>query len=75
MVWKKADNWLLSAYEKKDTSGGRIDIVPEPEGKQNGTAPLQNELSDGKGTEVSDTKQGKEGKMLKIRFLQKNGRS
>jgi len=37
------DNWLLTAYGKKNgVSGGSIDIVPEPEGKQNGTAPLQN---------------------------------
>ena len=63
---KKADNWLLSAYEKKDISGGSIDIVPEPEGKQNGTAPLQNELSEGKGTRKSNTKQEKEEKFFNI---------
>ncbi|MBQ9203486.1 MAG: hypothetical protein IJ155_04500 [Prevotella sp.] len=47
---KPVDNWLLTAYEKKNgVSGGSIDIVPEPEGKQNGTAPLQNasSLNDG----------------------------
>ena len=34
--------WLLTAYEKKDASGGSSDIGPEPQrGKQNGTAPLQ----------------------------------
>lgn len=39
---EKRDNWLLAAYEKKEneSSGGSMDIVPEPEGKQNGTAPL-----------------------------------
>ena len=49
---EKTDNWLLSAYEKKEASGGSSDIVPEPErGKQNGTAPLQSTPSGGKGTE------------------------
>lgn len=34
--------WLLTAYEKKEAPGGSSDIVPEPsDGKQNGTAPLQ----------------------------------
>ena len=43
---EKTDNWLLTAYEKKKgVSGGSIDIDPEPVGKQNGTAPLQNTLS------------------------------
>lgn len=54
---EKTDNWLLSAYEKKDISGGSSDIGPEPEGKQNGTAPLLNELSAGKDSENSDTNQ------------------
>lgn len=36
----------------KVLSGGSTDIVPEPGGKQNGTAPLQNELSDGKVTKA-----------------------
>lgn len=49
---EKTDNWLLSAYEKKDASGGSSDIVPEPvEGKQNGTAPLQDTPSGDKGNE------------------------
>lgn len=56
---KKADNWLLTAYEKKGTSGGSIDIVPEPEtGRQNGTAPLQDSLSDGKDSDNSANVQG-----------------
>lgn len=34
--------WFLTAYEKKEAPGGSSDIVPEPsDGKQNGTAPLQ----------------------------------
>lgn len=42
---EKDKQWLLTAYEKKNAniSGSSIDIEPEPEGKQNGTAPLQNE--------------------------------
>ena len=59
---KKADNWLLTAYEKKGTSGGSIDIVPEPEtGRQNGTAPLQDSLSAGKDTDSSSNPQEKIG--------------
>lgn len=56
---EKADNWLLTAYEKKKgVSGGSIDIDPEPEGKQNGTAPLQNTLSGGEGSESIGNNQG-----------------
>lgn len=52
------EQWLLTAYEKKNASGGSIDIVPEPtEGKQNGTAPLQDILSADKVTEQSATAQ------------------
>lgn len=54
---EKTDNWLLSAYEKKGTSGGSIDIVPEPEGMQNGTAPLQDSLSGNKDNESSGNSQ------------------
>lgn len=41
------DNWLLSAYEKKEksVSASSSDIETEPEGKKNGTATLQSELS------------------------------
>ena len=39
-------NWLLTAYEKKNpASASSSDIETEPEGKQNGTATLQNEIS------------------------------
>lgn len=39
---KKTPQWLLTAYEKKNASGGSSDIDPEPTGgMQNGTAPLQ----------------------------------
>lgn len=61
---KIGSQWLLTAYEKKgtDTSGGSIDIVPEPNGKQNGTAPLQDVvLSDGKDSVSSDNGQGNVG--------------
>lgn len=43
---KKTPQWLLTAYEKKNASGGSSDINPEPTGgMQNGTAPLQNTIS------------------------------
>ena len=57
---KKTDNWLLTAYEKKVASGGSIDIVPEPEkGRQNGTAPLQDNLSNDKDSKEIVEKQEK----------------
>ena len=53
---KPVDNWLLTAYGKKNgVSGGSIDIVPEPEGKQNGTATLQNANSADKGSVFLNT--------------------
>lgn len=41
---KPREQWLLTACEKKQmsVSGGSMDINPEPFGKQNDTAPLQN---------------------------------
>ncbi len=48
---EKTPQWLLTAYEKKSASGGSSDIVPEPvTGKQNGTAPLQDPVSEGEDT-------------------------
>lgn len=39
---EKTPQCLLTAYEKKNASGGSSDISPEPKrGKQNGTASLQ----------------------------------
>ena len=61
---KIGSQWLLTAYEKKgtDTSGGSIDIVPEPNGKQNGTAPLQDVVpSEGKDSVSSGNGQGNVG--------------
>ena len=49
----KTDNWLLSAYCKKDTSGGISDIDPEPHGLQNGTAPQQDVFLHNKDTHIS----------------------
>lgn len=45
-------NWLLTAYEKKESgsSVGSMDIGTEPEGKQNGTAPLQTSSFNDKGS-------------------------
>ena len=55
------EQWLLTAYEKKNASGGSIDIVPEPtEGKQNGTAPLQDNSSADKDTEQYSTTQAED---------------
>lgn len=51
---EKTPQWLLTAYEKKNASGGSSDIGPEPQrGKQNGTAPLQDKSSTDKDTESS----------------------
>ncbi len=55
---EKTDNWLLSAYEKKETSASSSDIETEPVGKQNGTAPLQDYLSAGKVSEKVGSEQG-----------------
>ena len=55
--------WLLTAYEKKDTSGGSSDIGPEPRrGKQNGTAPLQGIAFSDKDTHEVTGKQEKQKK-------------
>ena len=50
-------NWLLTAYEKKrkNVLSGSSDIYFEPNGLQNGTAPLQNPQSFNKDSEVVDT--------------------
>lgn len=57
---EKTPQWLLTAYEKKDASGGSSDIVPEPQrGKQNGTAPLQDIPSTGKVSALSADVQGR----------------
>lgn len=56
---------LLTAYEKKKgVSGGSIDIDPEPVGKQNGTAPLQNTLSTDKDSDNPSNKQNPSGNKL-----------
>ncbi len=48
----------MEEKEKKNASGGSSDIGPEPErGKQNGTAPLQDNSSDGKVTNNQPTLQ------------------
>lgn len=55
--------WLLTAYEKKDASGGSSDIGPEPQrGKQNGTAPLQDIAPDSKVTQEAAEEQEKQRK-------------
>lgn len=55
--------WLLTAYEKKDASGGSSDIGPEPQrGKQNGTAPLQDIAPDSKDTHEVTEEQEKQRK-------------
>ena len=56
------DNWLLTAYEKKEkpVSASSSDIETEPEGKRNGTATPQNGASSGgKVSESSVTSKGK----------------
>lgn len=52
------EKWLLTAYEKKDASGGSIDIGPEPHrGKQNGTASLQDTFADSKDMNINGKSQ------------------
>ena len=56
------DNWLLTAYEKKEkpVSASSSDIETEPEGKRNGTATPQNgAISDGKVSDNPPISQGK----------------
>ena len=55
------DNWLLTAYEKKEkpVSASSSDIETEPEGKRNGTATPQNGASSAdKVTNTPDNNQG-----------------
>ena len=62
-IGQTTEQWLLTAYEKKNAAkGGSSDIGPKPQtegGKQNGTAPLQDDISsEGKGTKKGDGVQG-----------------
>lgn len=53
------EKWLLTAFEKKDASGGSMDIVPEPQrGKQNGTATLQDTFTESKDKNINRNVQG-----------------
>jgi len=55
---EKTPQWLLTAYEKRDASGGTSDIVPESQkDRQNGTAALPSTSSAGKVTESKETEQ------------------
>ena len=56
---KQNDTATLQNTVSTGISGGSSDIVPEPEGKQNGTAPLRNPRFEGKGTENIPDVQGK----------------
>lgn len=59
---RPTDNWLLTAYEKKEkpVSASSSDIETEPEGKRNGTATPQNgAISYGKGSDNPSTNQAK----------------
>jgi hypothetical protein len=56
----------MAEKEKKNASGGISDIDPEPkDGKQNGTAPLQDISSVDKVTEKASNKKAKEGNKVK----------
>ncbi len=60
---KFTSDWLLTAYEKKNpASASSSDIETEPEGKQNGTATLQNEISANKVSENVVENQGNNAK-------------
>lgn len=71
---------VQATFEKKEksASGGSMDIVPKPNGKQNGTAPLQDTLPTSKdsekeeGTQENSVKK-EEGFTVERRFHKKNG--
>lgn len=71
---------VQATFEKKEksASGGSMDIVPKPNGKQNGTAPLQDTLPSSKdsekeeGTQENSVKK-EEGFTVERRFHKKNG--
>lgn len=71
---------VQATFEKKEksASGGSMDIVPKPNGKQNGTAPLQDTLPPSKdsekeeGTQENSVKK-EEGFTVERRFHKKNG--
>ncbi len=63
------DNWLLTAYHKKEksVSASSSDIETEPGGKRNGTATPLNGLSfDGKGNTLPSEKQGEDAKSFDV---------
>lgn len=65
----ETNQWLLTAYEKKNAavSANSSDNETEPKGKQIDTATLQNSnVSDGKDTTLNSETQGKEGKLAEI---------
>lgn len=62
---EKTPQWLLTAYAKKNATGGSSDIDPEPnQGKQNGTAPLQGNSSSAKIGNVSESSKEPDEKVL-----------
>lgn len=58
---EKTDNWLLSAYEKKDAPASSSDIETGSEELRDGTAASQSVLSEGKDSVSSDNGQGNVG--------------
>ena len=58
---EKTDNWLLSAYEKKDAPASSSDIETGSEELRDGTAASQSVLSDGKDSVSSGNGQGNVG--------------
>ena len=62
---EKTPQWLLTAYAKKNATGGSSDIDPEPnQGKQNGTAPLQGNSSSANIGNVLDSSKEPDEKVL-----------
>lgn len=62
---EKTPQWLLTAYAKKNATGGSSDIDPEPnQGKQNGTAPLQGNSSSAKIGNVLESSKEPDEKVL-----------
>ena len=76
LAWdKEKKNWLLTAYEKKNSASGNTTDTAETamSGKRNDTATPQNTVSAGKVSESPETKQEKKEKSEEPKSEEKNG--
>lgn len=76
LAWdKEKKNWLLTAYEKKNSASDNTTDTAETamSGKRNDTATPQNTVSMGKVSESSETKQEKKEKSEESKSKEENG--